>query len=356
MYKKIGVKVTAFADYNPNLTGKSFCGLPIYYTPTISKHFPNALYVISVMTIKDVRECLYNQGIRGMVAGGYFLEGIDTTQDSPDYLIDDEKYQIESCRIAHNAFLTGSVFLRSIDIMITEKCSLKCKDCSNLMQYFQHPKNYNVQDILYDIFHITGNTDEILELRILGGDTFKHPEWARIVDYAARFDNVRRVVVYTNGMIAPKDISALSHPKVIVAVTDYGKLSRNVNKLIDRFRENGVWHRVSKVTEWVDCGTIKMHNRTDAENDKLFQECVATNLATLVDSKVFRCPFAASAYQLGVIDDNPDDYLDLSTASREALDGYINSKGAMSACDYCTSRILSNKIQPAIQTKEVLKW
>ena len=38
--------------------------------------------------------------------------------------------------------------IKYIDIMITEKCSLKCKDCSNLMQYYQKPVNSDLNILI----------------------------------------------------------------------------------------------------------------------------------------------------------------------------------------------------------------
>ena len=34
--------------------------------------------------------------------------------------------------------------LKCIDIIVTEKCSMKCKDCSNLMQYYINPINSEI--------------------------------------------------------------------------------------------------------------------------------------------------------------------------------------------------------------------
>ena len=31
------------------------------------------------------------------------------------------------------------LFIQSLDLVLTEKCSLKCKDCSNLMQFYAKP-------------------------------------------------------------------------------------------------------------------------------------------------------------------------------------------------------------------------
>ena len=354
--KEIGLNVVGFADYKPSLTGTMFCGLKVYYTPNMPKKFKDATYLISVMTIRDVVETLHSQGIDNLIAGGSLLGRIDTAQTS--YLLNDEKYQVESCRISHNAFMKKYyVFLRSIDIMITERCSLRCRDCSNLMQYFERPRNYQIDDLNMSVYSLLKYTDEIMEARILGGDTFMHPEWARMVAWVGCFSKIGRVIVYTNGVIIPKDISILSHPKVIVYLTDYGKLSKNLNKLVSLFEESRVRYKIVKIDEWLDCSSIYKHNRTAEQNDKLFQECIATNLITLTDGKVFRCPYAASAFQLKAVENIKTDYVDVyGLTNKKTLNDYITSRKAMSICDYCTSRILDNKVTPAVQIKEPLKY
>jgi hypothetical protein len=324
----------------------------VYYTPDIGKEFPNAIYIISVMSIGDVVKCLTSQGISKWTSAALYLNDIDTEQTSPDFIVDEEKYQIESCVISHRAYLkTNHTFLRSIDIMITEKCSLKCRDCSNLMQYFKSPKNYDLAFLKHGIDRLLGCSDEILEARVLGGDAFMHTGWANVVNYLAANDKVHRVVVYTNGRIVPDGFDLISADKIIFSITDYGRLSTKLDRLSKALTREGFWHRINKVSEWVDCASIIKHNRGYSDNKKLFQECVATNLATMVDRKVFRCPYAASLYQLGVRVDETD-YAELDYSDKMSLRNYLESDKPMSACDYCTSRILSNKIVPAIQTKK----
>ena len=36
----------------------------------------------------------------------------------------------------------------SIDLMLTEKCSLKCKDCSNLMQFYAKPVDEDFEIVI----------------------------------------------------------------------------------------------------------------------------------------------------------------------------------------------------------------
>ena len=43
-----------------------------------------------------------------------------------------------------NDDLDDKLNLKTIDIQVTERCSLKCKDCSNLMQYYERPQNSEI--------------------------------------------------------------------------------------------------------------------------------------------------------------------------------------------------------------------
>ena len=37
--------------------------------------------------------------------------------------------------------------MRSVDIVVTEKCTMKCVDCSNLMQFFEKPESYEIDEM-----------------------------------------------------------------------------------------------------------------------------------------------------------------------------------------------------------------
>jgi glycosyltransferase involved in cell wall biosynthesis len=336
-----GIKVVAFCDYNPKLTGRY--GLPIYHP------VHDAIYIISVLSIKNVVGVL--QG-KEWYAGGILLDGINTLQDG--CLIDTKKYQVESCRISHAAFLKKDyVFLRSLDIMITERCSLKCKDCSNLMQYFKNPKDFDLDKVISEVDALLENVDEILEARVLGGDAFMHKRVFTIIEHLVKSNKIRRVVVYTNGVIIPKmkGCEVLAQEKVIVSLTDYGVLSENIDEIIDLLGEYRIKYIVTKPEVWLDCATIHKHYRTQEQNDALFKGCVATSLTTMVDGKVFRCPFSASTYLLGY--DFPADYEEVNSPK---LWDHLTYERALNICDYCTSRILTNTIKPAIQINKPLEY
>jgi hypothetical protein len=354
---KAGILVWAFTDRDEAKHGVGFDSIPIIPMSDVPK---DALCIVAAMSIADVVDELERHDLHTWIPADILLSDIDCTQDNPNFEIDDTKWKIESVRIAHAAYRKPDyVFIRSLDVMITERCSLKCRDCSNLMQYFERPQDFDIEEVIADVQRVLDNVDEILEARVLGGDAFMHKQWYRMVAWLSGQEKIRRVVVYTNGKIIPQDLSALKHPKVSVFMTDYDKLLRAAGKrrlLPYIMMGNEIWHKVVIPDVWIDCATISKHNRTQEENDDLFQRCVATNLLTLADGKLFRCPFAASAWLLGATEDGGRVNVRRQEDLRGRIKKYIKMECHMPACDYCTGRILTNTIEPAVQTKKALPY
>ena len=61
------------------------------------------------------------------------------------------------CKKSHEFYFDESkTYMRSLDVMITTKCSLKCRNCSNLMQYYQDPKNTSLEKIIAGVATLGG--------------------------------------------------------------------------------------------------------------------------------------------------------------------------------------------------------
>ena len=70
--------------------------------------------------------------------------------------------------------------IKTIDIQVTERCSLKCKDCSNLMQYYKKPQDSELGLLLKSIEKIMVAVDSLEEFRVLGGDPFMNKNLHKI--------------------------------------------------------------------------------------------------------------------------------------------------------------------------------
>ena len=89
-----------------------------------------------------------------------------------------------------NRFFLHNIYLKYIEIPITTKCTLNCKECSNLIQYYQEPYHISAADIIRDVRKLSRVAKGILLLRLLGGEPFLHPDLARIVRQILKYDNI----------------------------------------------------------------------------------------------------------------------------------------------------------------------
>jgi sulfatase maturation enzyme AslB (radical SAM superfamily) len=308
-------------------------------------------------------------GFSNWYAGGLLLKDLDVSQNQVGAEIDYAKFAIENCILCHDGYLNADrLFIRSIDLIITERCSLRCRDCSNLMQYYQRPKDCDINMLLKSIDVFCAVVDEIMDFRAIGGDTFMSKDWPIIVERLIDEPKAKRVVLYTNGTIIPNEkyIPSLKSNKVLVIITDYGSLSRKLSGLKQMLEKNKIAYYILKVTEWLDCSAITPHNRSDEQNRQIYKKCCAKNMLTLSDGKLFRCPYAANAARLRAVPDYKDDYIDLFQQplgktgipeTRNKVRNYILHKDYLKTCDYCNGRPLSgSEVKPALQTNKPLAY
>lgn len=365
---KAGIKVDFFCDSSEKVaTQKKFCGLDIVHITQIPKSHRSADFIISAASIRDVVERLRGETCFHWYAGGHLLKDIDVSQ--PDATLDYAKFAIENCILCHDGYLyPDKLFLRSIDLIITERCSLRCKDCSNLMQYYEQPRDCDTDVLLRSIDAFCTVVDEVMDFRVIGGEVFINKDWPVIVERLVKEPKARRVVLYTNATIMPprRYIKLLQHKKVLVIASDYGALSRNLSRMTDMFLANDIAHHVLTVTEWLSCSAIAQHFRSRTQNIELFKLCCAKNMASLSDGKLFRCPYSANAFRLGAVPDHAGDYVDLLNeplgkthldATRRKVRDYLLQKLYLHICDYCNGRPLSGvEAKPFVQTDRPLPY
>lgn len=365
VFEKHGVPVACFCDNNSGLSGQRKCGVEIVHTSRLRERYPDAQIVISAADIQDVVGQLRGLGYSKLHPGGLFLRTLDLadiTIAAPYEFVD---FAVTTCLMCHEAYADpDKLFFRSVDVVITERCSLRCRQCSNLMQYYEKPQDVATDEIFRSIDALCSGVDGINEFRVIGGEPFMHKSIDVIIDRLIKEPKVRKVIVYTNGTILPKPqfIPCLQDSKVLVLLTDYGKLSRHTDAVRRLFDDNRIAYFSRPADGWTDCSTIGKHGRSSADQKIVYRDCCAKNLFTLLGGKLFRCPFSANADRLSAVPDFPADYVDLFQPSagqdmKGRLRKFVFSTASLGTCDYCSGRSLSDaQIEPAIQTKAPLPY
>jgi 4Fe-4S single cluster domain len=359
--QEAGITVDAFCDNNANLARDRRCGLEIIPARNLKQRFPDAEVIISAADISDVVNQLEGMGYRKWHSCSGLLRNFDIYPYTYVKPADFVAHTVAAALLCHDAYTTpDKLFLRCVDLMITEKCSLKCKDCANLMQFYDKPISDDTAEMLQSIERFCAVVDEINEMRVLGGEAFMNKDAHIIIKRLIDEPKVKKVVVYSNATIVPsKDQMALMRSKkVLFFITDYGDLSRNRERLVRELDANEIAYISSPPSNWTDCGKIVEHHRTEEEQKKIFGTCCVKNIYTISGNLLFHCPFSANAFRLKAVPHFKGDYVDFSSPdSKPALREFIRHKEYIESCDFCNGRTHGNpEIVPGIQTLVTLKY
>ena len=371
--EKAGVKIDFFCDSNENKQNKNYLGIPVIapnklfsfenkntnifiscnYIDVLKKdldkkNFENIFHCFDLLSKTDFSSMKSIKSIHPLK--------IERRIDYYKNMCLKEKY--ESSRVLH---------VKSLDIQITERCSLKCKDCSNLMQYYEKPQNSELDIMLSSIERFVDTVDEIYEFRVLGGDPFMSKDLHKVVEKLKTFEKVRKIIIYTNAKIIPKgeNLECLKNSKnLMLDIANYGEHSSVHEQLLNILDDNNIKYSITRYVNWQDCGRILPNqNRTLDETKRVFYNCCNSDLVSLLHGKLYRCPYSANASNLNAIPIDQTDIVDLTDEEinkkdlKEQIRNLVYGKEYLTACAFCNGRDYKVKrIDAALQTKKPLPF
>lgn len=360
--KHHNIRPTCFCDRAKS--GKSHHGLPIYdYTYIKSLDHPIILLAVGAQYV-EVANFLDSNGIDYYDI--YELCFVDTSYDEEELTAQTKDIEYYKS-LLHFGKKYGkandSLSLFSVDWVITERCSLRCRDCSNLMQYYQHPENKKKEALLTELTALSNACDKIMDVRIIGGEPFMHPAITDILTGALKIDNIHNFSIYTNATILPSYdmLQLMKDKRVKCEISDYGSLAKNFPRFIDLMESNHIRHHIVKVDEWHKLGGLINHNRSVEAMKSIFSNCYCNDLITLLDGKLYRCPYSAHGRNLEAIPYKKSDVVDIFNTDTKMLKTELKQlvfeKEYDLACSYCDGRNYHlATVKPAIQTSKPLEY
>ena len=259
-----------------------------------------------------------------------------------------------------------------IDLMITTRCSLKCKLCGFGVPYVKNPCHVSLESLSKQLEKFFEVWDSTQRLNFIGGEVLMHPNIYEIVQETLKYkDKIKTFRITTNGTIPPSEkllklIADCNEEKNFeFVISDYGSsLSRKVDKIIECLEFYKIPYIVHKYFGknlyyggWVDFGndTYIESSDEDLKNKYLNCACKKSMFQLLYDGKVFQCGYQFRLFIVKNILPNKDEYIDLfdNTISidekKEIVSGFY--KNPLTACKYCKSlnEKLSKRYPPAEQ-------
>lgn len=245
--------------------------------------------------------------------------------------------------------------LTTLDVVVTERCSLKCRDCANAMQYYRRPRDCDLQLARQSLERYLACVDFLPKAFIIGGEPFMNPEVHRIIEWCSDHPKIGSIWIFTNGSIIPHGaaIAAMKKPKVMVRLSDYGGLVQNLPAFVDCLLREQIPYKRFTCDVWQDLGPMRERHYSPEQVQEVFASCECRDIFTLLNGRIYHCPWSAHGDNLGLIQPNADDVIDLMNQSIpndriERSIRYLKDEcTGLSACGYCNGRGASAPTIPA---------
>ncbi len=350
--KQLGIKVNFFCDNNSEKHDTQYLDTPVISPTKLKSYDKETLIFISCNYLNVIENQLTNLGFKNIYNCFKILSMADFSNFSQVKYLHPLKIErrieyYKSLCFKETYSKTGVLNIKSIDIQITERCSLKCTNCSNLMQYYQKPANSDLEMLFKNIDRFMNCVDDVYEFRVLGGDPFMNKDIHKVIHKLKEYEKVKKIIIYTNAKVIPKNenLECLKHEKVILDVTNYGEASSKHDELLKVFDENNIAYSTALTTKWQDCGRILPYqNRTEEENKQKFSNCCNSDLVSLLHGKLYRCPFSANGTNLKAFPYDKSDIVDLNDEKltndeiKKQIKKLVYNKEFLTACSYCNGR------------------
>ena len=360
----LGIAIEKICDTNPSNWGSTFCG---YLVVNPDELLGNEIVLLAtnISNRKFLRKICENKKILSI----HNVDGIIRKSSWPSFYGElDLEWSLDRAQEVLDLYLFDIdsererilLKVKSLDIVLTERCSLKCIDCSNLMQYYEAPIGAEVELLVESLRLFLSNVDFVSELRLIGGEPLVSRNVEKVLEVIYEFVNFNKIVLYTNGTVIPKDstLALLSDHRVWIKISDYGPVSRKAQALSDMCRILGINCIHEIVTEWEDVGRILDRGRTEEQNKTVFGNCCVNDTLTLLHGHLYACPFSAHTDNLGLLNDADGDRVDV-VASRDLkkdIKTIYQEKDVLVACNLCNGRDhVVAKVPAGVQTKRPLQ-
>lgn len=347
--RECGLEAFAFCDRVQ--AGSSFCGLAVISPDELKNHRDAHVLICATKGFQGIQHYLEELRWNSYYEISELLNFLNydklreyCKQLPIDELIDKYKFYVEDRT-------SERLELSFVALSITERCTLKCKKCSVLAPYYKNPCDDSLEIILEPLKRLVTCVDSIAELQVGGGEPFMHRQLDQVLEWCLAQDKIREVSIFTNSTIIPTDklIKVLKNKKIKLLLDDYGKLSRNLDKIISLCEENDIRYIVQKFSRWDDLGDYSEKGYTEEQVETIFKYCSFGNVMSLMKGKLYRCTTAARIADIGIIEEEKDDYvsfldedMDVSVKRKE-IRNLIYNKKYHNGCRYCNG-ISTNKM------------
>jgi len=198
--------------------------------------------------------------------------------------------------------VSGRLEIPRVEMPVTTRCTFLCKDCGNLIPFYQKRNDYDLEELMRDVADFLANVGRVDRFIIMGGETFLYRDLKKLIVYLIGRKKIHLVHLITNGSVMPeKDIlEVLRHRKCLVTVSAFPpEISSRKPLVISTLKENHINYLLEDKL-WTDRGgwDPEVDNSVDALGRR-FATCSIKACHNIARGEYHLCPRSFHGEVLG---------------------------------------------------------
>lgn len=342
----LNVKPLCFCDNDNKKYDEPFHGYKVISLKKLCTEHPDALVVIAAgRYFEEIKQQLSNACFDKIFSDADVIACIDLKNVSSSKL-DKIIWHLPKVGMLSKIMdlPKNCLHLPRLNVVVTTRCTLKCKHCSSLITYYDKQSDFDTSRIINSLDRIFSAVDLIDHVELLGGETFLNKDLPLITKHLLDSGKILHIDVITNGTLVPSNeiLAAFKHKRVSVVIDDYGELSKKTGALSSLLDKRGIDYRINKHWAWADLGGFESRNLTKGQLEELFVKCNFNSCSELLDGKLYRCPRSSHGTNTAAIPKYENDFIDILDMSvadedlKKKLKTFFYKKKFIYACDHCS--------------------
>lgn len=251
---------------------------------------------------------------------------------------------------------TGEISLLKACLIVTHRCTLKCKLCAERTAYYQKRYHPDLEFLKEEIDKYFALVHYTMKFDVSGGEPLMRSDLAEVMEYLLQYkQQFGRVRINTNGTLLPSnallDVLKEYGVQADVLIDHYGdKLSKKAIEMAEVLDKHGISYILRRQDAdnlhcggWVDFGDLS-EKHTEEEAKALFAKCAISNKIgfgfRIKEGIMSPCAVANQCVEFGKMASVPEEYVDLFDKAtdlkekRRKLENIFNLD-SLTACRYC---------------------
>ena len=333
---------------------KEFEGLDVFLPDKLREQQYKIIVAVN-RSFRSVYKCLQDIGYDEVYVASKLLSQYsidDFVIDSASIVSAQEFLTTYPINVSNRNSFNGR--LSSLEVFITEKCTLRCMDCLHLIPHYKSPKDYDVDEIINYLFNVCMVVDYIEEIFILGGEPLLYKKLDKLLRWCYQCEKIGKIIIITNGCVLPSEniLNAIKHTKPTMRISDYGKHSYKLQEIVSVLVQNEIEYHVQN-DPWIRMGDLYNRQYSQEELADITVSCPFAMDLILLGGRLWRCVHIAHINNLGLYKSHEQDSIDFSCVvdvqKKKAELEALLMKDSLIGCNFCDGYNLSKKVTPAIQ-------